>query len=81
MQEKECKPITTEFIEKFMMEAQHRSGLPFFNPISVYYANGLSMISAPDSMLDTIMDKFINNYMIITHTLYHRNKTWKSYDW
>lgn len=63
------------------MEAQHHSGLPFLNPVSWHYASGLSKASAPDYMLDTIMDEFINNYMIITHMLYHRNKTWKSYDW
>lgn len=77
----EMKPLTEEFIEQFLLEAQHRSGLSFFNPISLYYANALTMIEASDSLRDTIMDEFINNYMIITHKLYHRNKTWKSYDW
>lgn len=77
----ELKPITEEFIEQFLLEAQHRSGLPLINPISAYYAHALLAVRAPDSMLNTIMDEFINNYMIITHTLYHRTKTWKSYDW
>lgn len=77
----ELKPITERFIEEFLLEAQHRSGLPLLNSVSAYYANALSMIAAPDSMLNTIMDEFINNYMKITHLLYHKKKTWKSYDW
>ena len=81
MQEKECKPITKEFIEKFLIEAQNHSGLPFINPISMYYAQVLTSISIPDDLLEDLMNKFINTYMVISHEIYMKNKTWKSYDW
>ena len=77
----ECKPLTGKFIEDFLMEAQHRSGLPFYNPISLHYVTALSSTAVPDSLLDTVMEDFINAYMIISHELYRRHKTWKSYDW
>lgn len=81
MQEKECKPITKEFIEEFLMEAQSHSGLPFANQISLYYAEALSRINAPDDLLDDIMNEFVNAYMKVSHEVYMRTKTWKSYDW
>lgn len=81
MQEKECKLITKEFIEKFLQEAQSHSGLPAINEISSYYVAALSKISVPDDLLDHVMNEFLNNYMKVTHELYMRNKTWKSYDW
>lgn len=81
MPEKECKPVSEEFIERFLMEAQSHSGLPFVNPISVYYTQALCAIRVPDDLLDNVMDEFINAYMKISHEMYHRNKTWKSYDW
>lgn len=55
----ELKPITEEFIEQFLLEAQHRSGLPLINPISAYYAQALLAVRAPDPMLDTIMTSLL----------------------
>lgn len=81
MPEKECKPITEEFIEKFLLEAQSHSGLPAVNEISLYYVIALSAISVPDDLLDHVMNEFLNTYMKVTHEFYMRNKTWKSYDW
>lgn len=81
MPEKECKPITEEFIEKFLLKAQSHSGLPAVNEISLYYVTALSAMLVPDDLLDHVMNEFLNAYMKITHELYMRNKTWKSYDW
>ena len=81
MQEKECKPINKEFITKFLMEAQNHSGLPFINYISMYFVQALTSISISDDLLDNLMNKFINVYMISSHEIYMKNKTWKSYDW
>lgn len=73
--------MTEEFIEQFLLEAQSHSGLPAVNDISLYYVTALSAIVAPDDLLDHIMNEFLNAYMKVTHELYRRNKTWKSYDW
>ena len=81
MQEKECKPITKKFVEKFLMEAQSHSGLPLTNPISIYYAKALSIISVPDDLLNNVMDSFISNYMYTSHEICKRNKKWRSCDW
>ena len=81
MQEKECKPITEKFIEKFLMEAQSHSGLPLINPISIYYANVLSTINVPDDLLNHVMNSFINEYMYTSHEICKRNKKWRSCDW
>ena len=81
MQEKECKPITEEFIEKFLMEAQSHSGLPIINPISIYYAKALSIIRVPDDLLNNVMDSFISDYMYTSHEICKRNKKWRSCDW
>lgn len=80
MQEKEHNPITNEFINKFLLEAQSHSGLPFINNISLEYVKALCMINAPDNLLDRIIDIFVNSYMRVTHELYMKNKKWKSYD-
>lgn len=81
MPEKECKLITEEFIEKFLMEAQSHSGLPLINPISIYYAKTLSIIRVPDDLLNNVIDSFISDYMYTSHEICKRNKKWKSYDW
>lgn len=81
MPENKSKPITKEFIEKFLLEAQSHSGLPAINEISLYYVTALSVISVPDNLLDNVMNQFINAYMQNIHKLYIKNKTWKSYDW
>lgn len=79
--EKECKPLTGEFLEQFLLEAQHRSGLPYINRLSVYYLQNLSQVAVPDDLLDHMMDEVINGYMILVHEVHRRTKTWKSYDW
>ena len=81
MQEKECKPITKEFIEKFLIEVQNHSGLPFINPISMYYAKALSIIRVSDDLLNNVMDSFISDYMYTSHEICKRNKKWRSCDW
>lgn len=81
MEEKECKPLTSEFLEQFLLEAQHHSGLPLINPLSIYYLQALSMVVVPDDLLDSMMDEVINGYMTLVHKVHRRNKTWKSYDW
>lgn len=50
MQEKECKPITEKFIERFLMETQSHSGFPFINSISMCYAQALTSIDTPDDL-------------------------------
>ena len=81
MEEKECKPLSAEFLEQFLLEAQHHSGLPLINPISVYYLQALSMVAVPDDLLDNMMDEVISGYMTLVPEVHRRNKTWKSYDW
>lgn len=81
MPEKEYKPITEEFIEKFLMEAQSHSGLSLINPISIYYAKALSIIRVPDDLLNNVMDSFISDYMYTSHEICKRNKKWRSCDW
>ena len=81
MQEKECKPITKEFIHNYLREAQSHSGLPLDNSVSAYYAQALTIINVPDDLLEYTMDNFINAYMTVSHEVYRINKKWKSYDW
>ncbi len=81
MEEKGCKLLTSEFLEQFLLEAQHHSGLLLINPLSVCYLQTLSRVAVPDDLLGNMMDEVINNYMVLVHKIYKRNKTWKSYDW
>ena len=81
MREKEYKPITKKFIEQFLLEAQSHSGLPIVNKISAMYVDALKFIAVPDDLLDSVMDQFLNNYMMTVHMVYNRTKKWKSYDW
>lgn len=81
MREKECKSITKEFVEQFLLEAQSHSGLPIVNKISAMYVDALKFIAVPDDLLDYVMDQFLNNYMMTVHMVYNRTKKWKSYDW
>ena len=81
MQEKECKPITEKFIEKFLMKAQSHSGLPLINPISIHYIQCLRTVNFANDLLPTLMEDLIGGYMVLVHEIHQRNKTWKSYDW
>lgn len=81
MQEKKCNPLTDNFILQFLYEAQSHSGLPYMNKISIGYLTTLLEINVPDDLLDYVMDTFLNNYMIVSHNLYNKTKSWKSYDW
>lgn len=79
--EKEYKPLTDEFLKQFLLEAQHRSGLPLINHLSTYYLQNLSLVTISDDLLDDMMEEIINGYMILVHEIHRRTKTWKSYDW
>lgn len=81
MEPKESKLLTSEFLEQFLLEAQHYSGLSLFNPISVHYTQGLSMAAFSDDLLPTIMGDLIAGYMSLVHEVHRKTKTWKSYDW
>lgn len=81
MEENKCKPLTEEFLEQFLLEAQHHSGLPLINTVSVYYLQWLSRANFSDNLLPTLMDDLITGYMSLVHKIYKQTKTWKSYDW
>ncbi len=71
----ELNPISDKFIEEFLLQAQHHSGLSYVNKISLYYVNMLKIVLTKDSLLEHMMSRFINSYMITIHNLYKRNKT------
>lgn len=81
MEQKECKPLSDEFLENFLLEAQHRSGLPLVNPISIHYLRCLRMARFADDLLPTLMDDLIGGYMMLVHDVHQQTRTWKSYDW
>lgn len=73
------------FIEEFLLKAQHHSGLPWFNATCIGYMAWLSArvdnncLTGPS--LEEAIESTLNEYMIEVHENYHKNKTWKSYDW
>lgn len=77
----ESKPITDKFILDFLLEAQHRSGLPAVNPISAHYATNISRVNIPDELLEYLFTSLIDNYMVLVHKMYRYNKTWRDCDW
>ena len=81
MEQKECKPLSDEFLENFLLEAQHYSGLPLLNPISIHYIQCLRMANFADDLLPTLMEDLIGGYMMLVHDVHRLNRTWKSYDW
>ena len=81
MEQKECKPLSDEFLENFLLEAQHHSGLPLINSISIHYIQYLKMANFADDLLPTLMEDLISGYMMLVHDVHRLNRTWKSYDW
>lgn len=81
MKEKECKPLSEEFLKQFLLEAQHHSGLPLINPLSMYYVQILSRADFSEDLLPNLMEKLISKYMINVYEIHKQTKNWKSYDW
>lgn len=81
MEQKECKPLSDEFLENFLLEAQHYSGLPLINPLSIHYIQCLRTANFADDLLPTLMEDLIGGYMMLVHDVHQLNRTWKSYDW
>ena len=81
MEQKEYKPLSDEFLENFLLEAQHCSGLPLINPISIHYIQCLRMANFANDLLPTLMEDLIDGYMMLVHDVHQLNRTWKSYDW
>lgn len=73
------------FIEEFLLKAQHHSRLPWSNAICIDHLVWLSAcvdnncLTGPS--LEDAIESTLNEYMIEAHENYHKNKTWKSYDW
>lgn len=76
-------PIPERYLEKFVLSFQSSSGLSYKNnPIVKYYVEALRvLIVSPDLNLDEVIEKFVGAALVISHELYHKSKTWKSYDW
>ena len=81
MEQKEYKPLSDEILENFLLEAQHCSGLPLINPISIHYIQCLRMANFANDLLPTLMEDLIDGYMMLVHDVHQLNRTWKSYDW
>lgn len=74
--------IPPEYLEKFLLEFTHHSGLPYLNTLSVYYLGALQSIAISDNLsLDDVVEQFVNAAMQLCHRVYAHTKTWKSYDW
>lgn len=72
--------MVKEYIENFLLEARSHSGLPLVNNISTYYTKVLSSIPFDNTPDEMMLDEFLNKYLIYTHELYKKTKTWKSYN-
>lgn len=77
-----CSSIPSRYIEKFLLEFRHRSGLPLINEISIFYVSALLRVEiSNDLSLDYTINKFVNAALIVAHEAYHTTRRFKSYDW
>lgn len=61
-------------VDEFIYQCQHRTGRRRMERSKILN-NHLRLVLAKP------LEDVVNDYIRVTHVIYHKNKKWKSYDW